>query len=203
MLYRSSVGAPYQSLRREIDRLFEDTLGRGDGSRGWVPAVDVRENEHELTLEFELPGIRADNVEVTFENGVLTVRGEKREERTEGDEQGRYHLVERNYGEFTRSFQLPPGIDESEISADFDNGVLSVHIPKSALPQPRKIEVAQRDRQSVGIGIGGKERERQVERVADSDGGRRDESDEPSAGGRRPKSRGHKTGGERAAQSRR
>jgi HSP20 family protein len=146
MAYRGSGGlTPYPSgtpltgLRRELDRFFEDFGGRSGGS-AWVPAVDVRENEREITLDFELPGIKADNVEVNVENGVLSVSGEKRAERKEG-EQGRYHVVERSYGSFFRSFTLPQGVDESKIGADFEDGVLHVRIPKEALPQPRRIEV--------------------------------------------------------------
>ncbi|HEY3258620.1 MAG TPA: Hsp20/alpha crystallin family protein, partial [Gemmatimonadaceae bacterium] len=90
--------------------------------------------------------------EVTAENGVLTVRGEKRSERKE-DDKSRYHVVERSYGSFMRSFQLPQGLDEDRIEATFDNGILSVHIPKSALPQPRRIQITPAARQkAVGTG---------------------------------------------------
>jgi HSP20 family protein len=155
------------SLRREIDRLFEDAFGnspgrssgalaaRGSSTANWTPAVDVREEERELSVEVELPGIAPDQVEISVENGVLTVRGEKREERDEHDEQGRYHIVERSYGTFVRSFQLPPGINEEQIAADFSNGVLRIHIPKAALPQPRKIK--------IGGGQRGQQRGQQVE----------------------------------------
>ena len=145
MLYRTSVSAPVFGLRREIDRLFEDTFGRGDSSNGWTPAVDVRESEKELRLEVELPGISPDEVELTAENGVLTVRGEKRTERKEGEEGSRYHVVERSYGSFMRSFQLPQGLDESKIEADFNNGILTIHLPKAALPQPKKIQISAGD----------------------------------------------------------
>ena len=141
MIYRTTPSAPVFGLRREIDRLFEDTFGRGDGMTSWSPAVDVRETEKELRLEVELPGIKPDEVELTAENGVLMIRGEKRGERKEGDEDARYHLVERSYGSFTRSFQLPQGLDEGKIEDDYNNGILTVHIPKAALPQPRKIQI--------------------------------------------------------------
>jgi HSP20 family protein len=141
MIYRTSLSAPVFGLRREIDRLFEDTFGRGDGMTAWSPAVDVKESDKELRLEIELPGIKPEEVELTAENGVLTVRGEKRGERKEGDEESRYHLVERSYGSFMRSFQLPKGLDESKIQADYNDGILTVHIPKAALPQPKKIQI--------------------------------------------------------------
>ena len=142
MVYRTTLASPVFSLRREIDRLFDDTFG-GNAGRSmatWSPAVDVRESANELALAFELPGIAPDQIEVTTDNGVLTVRGEKREERKEGDD-SQFHLVERSYGAFSRSFQLPKNLDESKIEAGFDNGVLTVKLPKAALPQPKKIAV--------------------------------------------------------------
>ena len=142
MLYRTTLSAPVFGLRREIDRLFEDTFGRGDGMTAWSPAVDIRETEKELNLEIELPGINPNDVELTAENGVLTIRGEKRSERKEGDDESRYHIVERSYGTFMRSFQLPQGLDGSKIQASYTNGILSVHIPKAALPQPHRIQIA-------------------------------------------------------------
>lgn len=147
MLYGTSI-TPFVGLRREIDRLFDDVTGGGSARVAWMPAVDVREDASNLTLEFELPGLDPEQVEVTAENGVLTVRGEKRAERKEGDER-RYHLVERTYGSFSRSFQLPAGVDEEQIDAQFENGVLQVRIPKAALPRPRRIEV-QRSRGNEG-----------------------------------------------------
>lgn len=156
MLYRSG-GTPFFTLRREIDRLFEDTFGRSQGGNfTWSPAVDVRESDQELTLEFELPGINPEDVEVTAENGVLTVRGEKREERKEGEE-GRFHLVERTYGSFSRSFQLPQGLEDEQIQADYENGVLRVRIPKAALQQPRRIQIGQSRREQGRVGSGAKD----------------------------------------------
>lgn len=140
MLYRSTL-APVFGLRREIDRLFDDMYGNVSPRTGWTPAVDVREDEKELTILAELPGLRMEDVEVTCDNGVLTIRGEKSEERKEGDDR-RYHLVERTYGSFTRSFQLPQGVDESKIEGSFENGILTVRIPKAALPQPKRINIS-------------------------------------------------------------
>lgn len=142
MVYRTTLTSPVFSLRREIDRLFDDTFA-GNGGRAtnnWTPSTDVRESHGELMLTFEMPGITPENIEITADNGVLTVRGEKREERKEGDE-GQYHLVERSYGAFSRSFQLPKNLDDSKIEANFEHGVLTVRIPKTALPQPKKIEI--------------------------------------------------------------
>ncbi len=142
MVYRQAHSAPVFGLRREIDRLFEDTFGRGEGANTWTPAVDIRESESELRLDLELPGITPEEVEVTAENGVLMVRGEKHRERKEDEQNTRYHVVERTYGAFLRSFQLPQGLDESKIEAEFENGILSIRIPKAALPQPKKIHIS-------------------------------------------------------------
>ena len=141
MVYRTALTTPIFGLRREIDRLFEDTFGNAGARAGWAPSVDVREDQKEITFEVELPGIKPEEVDITCENGVLTVRGEKQNERREGDESSRYHMVERTYGSFSRSFQLPQGVDEDKIEADFEHGILSVRIPKAALPQPRKIQI--------------------------------------------------------------
>ena len=140
MVYRISQTSPVFGLRREIDRLFEDTFGRDSARSGWAPAIDVREDGKEIVVEVELPGIKPSDVEVTSENGVLTIRGEKQSTMTENTE-GRYHVTERSYGSFTRSFQLPNGVDERRIEADFCDGLLLIHVPKAALAQPRKIEI--------------------------------------------------------------
>lgn len=137
---RSFGLSPVFGLRREIDRLFDDAFV-GRGSANWVPAVDIHETSKELRLDVELPGIRENDVELEVENGTLSIRGQKSAERKEEDEEGRYHLVERSYGSFLRSFQLPPGVDEKQIHADFDQGVLHIRIPKTALPQPRRIQI--------------------------------------------------------------
>ena len=141
MTFERSFGlSPVFGLRREIDRLFDDTFA-GRGGANWQPAVDIHETSKELRLDLELPGILEEDVEVEVENGMLTVRGQKSAERKEEGEEGRYHLVERSYGTFFRSFQLPPGVDEKQIGADFDKGVLRITIPKAALPQPRRIQI--------------------------------------------------------------
>jgi HSP20 family protein len=164
MLYRTSFNAPVFGLRREIDRLFEDTFGGREGGSAWTPAVDIKENQNELTLDVELPGINPENVEITSDNGVLTIRGEKHSERKEDDD-ARYHVVERSYGSFTRSFQLPNGIDDSRIEATCNNGILSIHIPKAALPQPKKIEIKSGDvagQRQMGTGTGSQSSQRRM-----------------------------------------
>lgn len=140
MLYGTTLATPF-GLRREIDKLFDDALGSGGRGMGWAPVVDIQEDEKEIAIMAELPGLQPDQVEVTCESGVLNIRGEKSAERKENDQNKRYHLVERTYGTFSRSFQLPQGLDESKIEASFDHGVLTVHVPKAALPQPKRIQI--------------------------------------------------------------
>ena len=140
MLYGTTLAAPF-GLRREIDKLFDEAMGGGGRRMGWAPVVDIQEDEKEIAIVAELPGLNPEQVEVTCENGVLNIRGEKSESRKENDQNRRYHLIERTYGSFSRSFQLPHGLDESKIQASFEHGVLTVHVPKAALPQPKKIQI--------------------------------------------------------------
>ena len=167
MHYRDPISGPMSGLRQEIDQLFQDAFGaegRGrEGSgvsrsgravRGWTPAVEIREDEDELVFEFDLPGVRPDDVEVTSERGVLVVRGHRQAQRSEGP--GRIHVTERAYGEFGRFFQLPQTVDEERIEAAFDGGVLTVRVPKAELARPRKIEI--RSGGSAGGAGAGQER---------------------------------------------
>ena len=133
-------GTSAYRLRRELDRLLDAVAGSTDGG-AWTPSVDVCEADDQVMIDFELPGVRPENVELTIENGMLTVSGEKRAIEQD-DKQRRYHMAERSYGSFFRSFTLPQGIDENRITADFGDGVLHVHIPKDALPKPRHIEIS-------------------------------------------------------------
>ncbi len=152
MLYSMTTSSPIFGLRREIDRLFEDTFAR-DGNN-WTPAVDIKESDNDIRIDLELPGLRPEDVELTAENGLLTIRGEKHSERKEGDE-GRYHVVERSYGTFMRTFTLPHGVDENQIQAEFNDGVLSIRIPKTALPQPKRIQISgKQERQQASLGSG-------------------------------------------------
>jgi HSP20 family protein len=152
MLYNMTTASPIFGLRREIDRLFDDTFAR-DGYN-WSPAVDIKETNTDLLVDLELPGLKPEDVEITADNGLLTIRGEKRGERKEGEE-NRYHLVERTYGSFMRSFTLPHGVDEDQIQAEFDNGILSIRIPKAALPQPKKIQIGgSEQKQEAAVGTG-------------------------------------------------
>jgi HSP20 family protein len=162
--------APVFSLRRDIDRLFDEAFGGGEagGVRNgevWMPPANIREAQNELRIELELPGVSPDRVDVSVDKGILTISGEKREERKEGDE-GRWHLVERRYGTFARSFSLPQGTDEEQIGADFRDGVLSVRIPKLPAAQPRRIQVGRGEGAPAQRRVEGKEPARAEEMEA-------------------------------------
>lgn len=109
---------------------------------GWLPAVEITENNKELLVTAELPGMKPEEVEVLFEDGMLILRGEKKEEKVEKEEK-KFHMWERTYGSFQRSFTLPQTIDPAKIEAEFKNGVLTVRMPKSEVAKAKehKIEI--------------------------------------------------------------
>ncbi|HEX7937614.1 MAG TPA: Hsp20/alpha crystallin family protein [Gemmatimonadaceae bacterium] len=113
---------------------------------GWMPAVDIVEKPEALFVTAELPGISAKDVDVSVDDGVLTISGEKQEEKKEGAEETQYYLFERRYGSFRRSFTLPNAVDVDKISAEFDNGMLKVTLPKaeSVKAKGKKISVSTR-----------------------------------------------------------
>jgi len=152
---------PFESLRREVDRLFEEfdrNLWRFPSGRStfetepfwrrgmtWAgaPAVDIAEKEKTYEITAELPGMDESNIEVKLSNGMLTINGEKKEEKEE--KRRNYYLSERRYGSFQRSFRVPEGVDADKIDATFKKGVLTVTLPKSpeALKKEKKIAIKQ------------------------------------------------------------
>jgi HSP20 family protein len=150
---------PFESLRREIDRLFDDFGGGlwrspfprsffditpfGRGEPGWAatPAVDVTETDKAYEIAAELPGMGEENIEVKFAHGILTIKGEKQEEKEEKKKD--YYLRERSFGSFERAFQVPEGVDTDKIEASFKKGLLTITLPKTADAQKatKKIEV--------------------------------------------------------------
>lgn len=140
MVYRTTL-APIVSLRREMDRLFDDAFGRGTPApASWTPAVDVRETKDAWVFELELPGVNPANVEVTADQRVLTIRGEKQAQSAAGEEQ-RWVSLERVTGSFERAFRLPSGVREDSIEARYEHGLLTVTVPKAEKPEARRISV--------------------------------------------------------------
>src|SRR5437868_1545130 len=134
---------------RELNE-FQNRLGsffgrsparRGEGANlaSWSPAVDIVEDEKEFLVKAELPEVKKEDVHVTVENGVLIIYGERKFEKEEKNK--RYHRTERSYGSFTRSFSLPEGADPGKVRAEFKDGLLQVHMPKSEMTKPKQIEV--------------------------------------------------------------
>ena len=105
----------------------------------WLPLVDITEDDKEYLIKAELPEVKKDEVKVTVENGVLTLSGERKFEKEENNK--RYHRVERAYGSFTRSFTVPDDADDSKVSAEFKDGVLTVRLAKSEKARPKSIDV--------------------------------------------------------------
>ena len=105
----------------------------------WEPLADITEDDKEYVIKAELPDVKREDVKVTVENGVLTIAGERKFEKEE--KKKKYHRVERGYGTFVRSFTLPDDADASKVKAEFKNGLLTVHLPKSENAKPKQIEV--------------------------------------------------------------
>jgi HSP20 family protein len=151
--------SPFDRLRSDIDRLFDDFLlgpwrspfrrsvfdvepfWRGEISWGKVPTVDVAETDAGYEITAELPGIDEKNVEVKYADGTLTIKGEKKAEKEEKKEN--YYLSERSYGSFQRSFRVPDGVEVDKVAASFKNGVLTVTLPKppEAQKKEKRIEI--------------------------------------------------------------
>jgi HSP20 family protein len=129
-------------MNRVFDRFFHDDLwGASEdmSSTIWQPNVDVSENRDEFIVAVELPGMKKNDIHITFTNGALTVEGERKQEKEDKDVN--YHRVERSYGKFLRTFQLPAQVDSGKIAADFKDGVLTVRLPKVEEVKPKEIEV--------------------------------------------------------------
>ena len=135
---------PFLSLQREIDRLFDDfTTGFPSFSKGvgadLLPSMDVTETDKEIEITAELPGLEEKDVQINVADNVLTIRGEKKAEKEEKDKN--YRLLERSYGSFLRTLELPDGINTDAIKASIAKGVLKVTVPKPAPAQAKKVEV--------------------------------------------------------------
>lgn len=135
----SLLNPPTGVLPFDMFRTFAPVMKDVRPSSPWLPPCDIYETEKEIVLKMELPEMKKEDVRVTMENNVLTLRGERRFEAKVGREN--FHRVERNYGEFLRSFALPSFIEVKKILAEFKDGVLTVTLPKNAAAIPRQIEV--------------------------------------------------------------
>jgi HSP20 family protein len=126
-------------MNRLFDGFFNGRAGNGVGGRRWIPAMDLAETDEHLVLRADLPGLREDDVNIEIKDRVLTISGERRSEHEDKGEG--FHRVERAYGGFSRSLNLPDGIDADDVSASFDRGVLEVKIPKPAERKPHRVQI--------------------------------------------------------------
>lgn len=140
-MQRWNPARDFARLQDEVNRLFDGSLGiaRSTESYGWTPAVDVFEDVEGVTFKFDLPEVDAKDVDVRFEDGVLTVRGQRKLERE--DKREGYHRIERSYGVFARSFTLPATLDSEKVTAEQKNGVLRIFVPKRAEAKPKTVTV--------------------------------------------------------------
>jgi HSP20 family protein len=135
-----------ERMQRNLGSLFGSTPLRGDGGREegittteWAPLVDISEDDKEYLVKADLPELKKDEVKLRVENGVLTLSGERKFQKEE--KTTKHHRVERAYGSFTRSFSLPDDVEAAKVNAEFKDGVLKVHLPKSANSKPKSIEI--------------------------------------------------------------
>ena len=131
-------------FRDEMDRLFDDFMDRFPARREaeeqtWSPDVDVQETDNEVIVEAEIPGMEQKDINVTIKDNVLTLKGEKKQEKEE--KEANYHRVERTYGSFARSFTLPTMVVVDKVSAKYTNGILRITLPKSEQVKPKEIAV--------------------------------------------------------------
>jgi HSP20 family protein len=134
----------FAHLQDRINRVFTDAYGRSDEglltSGTWAPPVDIYQNgDHEVVLKAELPDMTREDIDITVDNGTLTIRGEKKLSNEVKEEQ--FHRIERRYGSFSRSFSLPPTVDPGKVGAEYKNGVLTVRLPLREEAKPRQIKV--------------------------------------------------------------
>jgi HSP20 family protein len=145
----------FSTLQDRMNRLFRETQGPEESltTSSFAPPVDVYEDEHNVTLKIEVPGIDEKDIDVRIENNVLTVHGERKFEKEEKEEN--FRRVERQYGSFTRTFTLPTTVEAEKVSANYDKGILKIALPKKAEAKPKQIKVnvgAEKTLESKGPG---------------------------------------------------
>lgn len=133
-----------EDMSERLNRVFTRPALRTSGKEAltvadWMPTVDISETDAEYLIKAELPEVKKEDVKVTVEEGVLTLQGERRQEKEEKGK--KYHRVERSYGRFVRSFTLPESVDEAGVKAEYKDGVLSLHLPKTEKVKPKAIDV--------------------------------------------------------------
>jgi HSP20 family protein len=146
MAWEMSAWKPFEfeRMRREMDRLWDSFFERRPTTRAreegeWLPSIDVSETKGELVVKAELPGIEPKDMNISLNEGVLTIKGEKKQEKEEKEEG--YHLVERSYGSFTRSIRLPREVQGEKINASYKDGVLKITLLKTEEAKKKEIKI--------------------------------------------------------------
>jgi HSP20 family protein len=129
-----------EPLSRLFESFFNDMQGEEVSNRGWVPPVDIQETEEGYRLQAELPGLTKEDIQITLENNVLRLTGERKFEREARKES--FHRIERTYGSFSRAFALPNQVNAEGVQASFENGILTLMVPKAEQAKPRKIAIS-------------------------------------------------------------
>ena len=140
---RNDVFSEMTGIQQEMNRLFDEFFGErrsGLAEGNWLPAVDVSENDADIVVRAELPGMTQNDIQLNLQDNVLTLTGEKKQETK--DEQKNYHRTECSYGSFTRSFTLPANVNQEQIKATFKDGVLEIVLPKAEEAKAKKIAIS-------------------------------------------------------------
>jgi HSP20 family protein len=170
LMPRPQSSNPFLSFRQEIDQMFDDFFGStgltsfADREPVMMPNIDVFETDNGLQVKVDLPGVAEDDIDVELNEDILTIRGERRSDHEESD--NRRHLVERSYGFFVRSVQLPFAVDPNKVEASFDNGVLTITLPRPPEAQQRSKKIAVRragQQQTASLGQADQEAAQQTE----------------------------------------
>ena len=146
-IIRKSPFFELTSLQERVNQLFSQAFGGFEGlgfgqpitSPNFLPPVDILEDDHNIKLKAEIPGVKVEDLAVTLENNVITITGERKFK--DEEEEDNFHRIERRYGKFTRSFTLPAGVDSANVNAMFEDGVLNVTLPKREEFKPKQITI--------------------------------------------------------------
>ncbi|MBI2286954.1 MAG: Hsp20/alpha crystallin family protein [Nitrosomonadales bacterium] len=135
-----------EDVTNRLNRIFGQSLARSESGQNmlavadWAPSVDISETDSEYLIKGEIPGVKKEDVKVTIQDGMLTIQGERKQEKEEKGK--KFHRIERSYGSFVRSFRVPDDADENSVKAEFKDGMLNVTLAKSAKAKPKAIEVS-------------------------------------------------------------
>jgi len=134
----------FERMRREMDRMWDSFFERrpqllAEEQGEWLPALDLAETANEFVVKAEIPGLDSKDIDISLSDNMLTIKGEKKQEREEKEEN--YHFIERSYGSFFRSIQLPGEVNQQKITTSYKNGILKIHLPKSEEAKKKELKI--------------------------------------------------------------